>query len=100
MTHELVIEIHKALSQVNDPELRRPLPELGMVESVQVVNGVATIGIKLTISGCPMRDRLQSDIDSAVCAIDGVDSVLINFGVMSDEERDAVKKLLRGGREK
>lgn len=100
MTHELVIEVHKALSQVNDPELRRPLPELGMVESVQVVNGVATIGIKLTISGCPMRDRLQSDIDSAVCAIDGVDSVLINFGVMSDEERDAVKKLLRGGREK
>ena len=100
MTQETVTEIHKALSQVNDPELHRPLPDLGMVESVQVANGVATIGIKLTISGCPMRDRLQSDIDSALRAIDGVDSVVINFGVMSDEERDGVKKLLRGGREK
>ena len=100
MTQEIVTEIHKALSQVNDPELHRPLPDLGMVESVQVANGVATIGIKLTISGCPMRDRLQSDIDSALRAIDGVDSVVINFGVMSDEERDGVKKLLRGGREK
>lgn len=100
MTHELVTQIHNALAQVNDPELRRPLPDLGMVESVHVADGVATIGIKLTISGCPMRDRLQADINAAVSAISGVNSVVINFGVMSDEERDAVKKLLRGGREK
>ncbi len=100
MTHELVTAIHEALSRVNDPELRRPLTELGMVESVIFADGLATIAIKLTISGCPMRDRLRSDIEAAVGVIDGVNSVVINFGVMSDDERDAVKKLLRGGREK
>lgn len=92
--------IKAALWKVSDPELRRPLPELGMIGSVDFLDGVATLGIKLTISGCPMRDRLSEDITSAVSALGGVNSVIINFGVMSDEEREAVKKLLRGGREK
>ena len=100
MTHEKIAAIQAALAKVNDPELRRPLTDLGMVESVLFADGVATLGIKLTISGCPMRDRLSSDITAAVSAIAGVAQVVINFGVMSDEEREAVKKLLRGGREK
>ena len=100
MAHQMIEEIHRALATVNDPELRRPLPDLGMIESVEIADGVATIGIKLTISGCPMRDRLGSDLTAAVMAIAGVKEVHINFGVMSDEEREAVKKLLRGGREK
>jgi ATP-binding protein involved in chromosome partitioning len=100
MSRDIVSEIHQALAGVQDPELHRPLPDLGMVESVQCEKGVATLAIKLTISGCPMRDRLQADITSAVLAIEGVSTVNINFGVMTDEEREAVKKLLRGGREK
>ena len=97
---EVISAIHLALAQVNDPELRRPLPDLGMIESVNFLDGVATLGIKLTISGCPMRDRLSSDITAAVSEVAGVAKVVINFGVMNDEEREAVKKLLRGGREK
>ena len=100
MSTELVAQVERALATVNDPELRRPLTELGMVESVAVADGVATVGILLTISGCPMRDRLGSDIAAALEAISGIESVQINFGVMSDEQREAVKKLLRGGREK
>jgi ATP-binding protein involved in chromosome partitioning len=71
-----------------------------MVESVQCEDGLAHLKIKLTISGCPMRERLHSDITTAVSEIEGVDSVHIEFGVMTEEEREAVKKLLRGGREK
>ncbi len=100
MTQDIVDQIHQALAQVQDPELRRPLPELGMVQSVQYENGLAALTIKLTISGCPMRDRLRSDITAAVLAVSGVSKVEITFGVMNDEEREAVKKLLRGGREK
>ncbi len=100
MMDEITSAIRQALAQVNDPELRRALPDLGMVESVAYRDGVATLGIKLTISGCPMRDRLSSDITTAVGKVAGVAQVVINFGVMSDEEREAVKKLLRGGREK
>jgi ATP-binding protein involved in chromosome partitioning len=100
MTDTILSAIHEALSRVNDPELRRPLTDLGMVGSVEYVEGVVRLGIKLTISGCPMRDRLQSDITEALLAVPGIERVEITFGVMSDEEREAVKKLLRGGREK
>ena len=100
MTETVLTAIHRALALVNDPELRRPLPDLGMVQSVEFAGGLAQLVIKLTISGCPMRERLHSDISTAVLSVTGVERVEINFGVMSDEEREAVKKLLRGGREK
>ena len=100
MTEIVLTAIHRALALVNDPELRRPLPDLGMVQSVEFAGGLAQLVIKLTISGCPMRERLHSDISTAVLSVTGVERVEINFGVMSDEEREAVKKLLRGGREK
>ena len=92
--------INAALATVSDPELHRPLPELGMVESVAVNGAVAELKILLTISGCPMQDRLRSDITAAVIQVAAIDEVTIVFGVMSEEQRNRVKKLLRGGREK
>jgi ATP-binding protein involved in chromosome partitioning len=92
--------INTALGTVIDPELHKPLPELGMVESVNFTDGVAKIGILLTIVGCPMKDRLHSDITKSLANISEVKSVEINFGVMNEEQRNNVKKLIRGGREK
>jgi len=92
--------INAALATVSDPELHRPLPELGMVESVAVNGATAELKILLTISGCPMQDRLRSDITAAVIQVAEIDEVTIVFGVMSEEQRNNVKKLLRGGREK
>jgi ATP-binding protein involved in chromosome partitioning len=70
------------------------------VESVAFNNGIAQIKILLTISGCPMRERLHNDVLSAVSQVPGVSSVELEFGVMNETQRDNVKKLLRGGREK
>ena len=92
--------ISQALATVSDPELHRPLPDLGMVESVLFNDGIARLKILLTISGCPMRDRLKKDITDAVSKISEVSAVEIEFGVMNETQRDNVKKLLRGGREK
>lgn len=92
--------ISEALATVSDPELHRPLPDLGMVEEVHFADGFAKLKILLTISGCPMRDRLQKDISEAVLKVPQVSSVEIEFGVMNETQRDNVKKLLRGGREK
>jgi ATP-binding protein involved in chromosome partitioning len=92
--------INTALGTVIDPELHKPLPELGMVESVDFTDGVAKIGILLTIVGCPMKDRLHSDITKSLANISEVKNVEINFGVMNEEQRNSVKKLIRGGREK
>jgi len=92
--------IRKALGNVIDPELHKPLPELGMVESVDFSAGVAKIGILLTIVGCPMKDRLKADITKALSKIEEVKSIEVIFGVMNEEQRSNVKKLIRGGREK
>ena len=92
--------INTALGTVIDPELHKPLPELGMVESVDFTDGIAKIGILLTIVGCPMKDRLHSDITKSLANISEVKTVEVNFGVMNEEQRNNVKKLIRGGREK
>ncbi|MEI6869597.1 MAG: Mrp/NBP35 family ATP-binding protein [Actinomycetota bacterium] len=91
--------VHAALATVQDPELHRALPELGMVKSVEIIGDVAKLEILLTISGCPMRDRLQRDIEAAVTAVADINSVELTFGVMDEEQRANIKKLLRNGRE-
>ena len=100
MSSDVIALINAALATVSDPELHRPLPDLGMVERVEFSNGVADLKILLTISGCPMRDRLQKDVTEAVSKVPGVHQVSLEFGVMNEQQRDNVKKLLRGGREK
>jgi ATP-binding protein involved in chromosome partitioning len=91
--------VHAALATVQDPELHRALPELGMVKAVEISGSTAKLEILLTISGCPMKDRLQKDIDTAVTAVEGISAVEITFGVMDEEQRANIKKLLRNGRE-
>lgn len=92
-------KIQEALSKVNDPELHRSITELGMVQSIEQSGATVNLVILLTISGCPMRDRLTNDIKVAVLAVDGVNEVNIEFGVMIEEQRANIKKLLRNGRE-
>lgn len=99
-SNSVLDQVNAALATVSDPELHRPLPELGMVDSVEISGSVAKLHILLTISGCPMQDRLRGDITEAVIKVAEIDSVEIIFGVMSEEQRNNVKKLLRGGREK
>jgi ATP-binding protein involved in chromosome partitioning len=96
----LIDALSQALTTVQDPELHRSITDLGMVEDLSEDNGAVTIKVLLTISGCPMQDRLRSDISTALTNIQGVKSVNLTFGVMSQEQRDNVKKVVRGGREK
>lgn len=96
----LIDQVADALTSVQDPELHRSITDLGMVEDLNEDKGHISISILLTISGCPMRDRLQSDITSAVSAVTGVKTVSLTFGVMSAAQRDNVKKIMRNGREK
>lgn len=100
MSEKIIERIHVELGTVIDPELRRPLPELGMIESVQFSEGIVHVKVLLTISGCPMRDRLKNDVEAALERIEEVKKVDLEFGVMNDEQRNNVKKLLHGGVEK
>jgi len=90
--------IRAALATVDDPEIRRPITDLGMVRSISVdAHGAADIGILLTVAGCPLRDKLTTDITAAVGAVDGVTSVRVDFGVMTAEQRQSLQQQLRGG---
>ena len=90
--------LQQALSTVIDPEIRKPVTELGMVESVTVdASGRVAVTILLTVSGCPMKDTLTKDTTAALSKVPGVTAVDVTLGVMSDEQRVALRQQLRGG---
>ncbi|HKX14699.1 MAG TPA: P-loop NTPase [Propionibacteriaceae bacterium] len=91
-------QIRKALHRVDDPEIRRPITDLGMVDAIEVeASGRVRVRVLLTVPGCPLRDTLHRDVTAAVLAVPGVTSVDVDLGVMSDEQRAALRELLKGG---
>ncbi|MEP7089631.1 MAG: Mrp/NBP35 family ATP-binding protein [Nocardioidaceae bacterium] len=98
MTSPDLEQINAALATVNDPEIRRPITDLGMVESVVVdeIGGVR-VTVLLTVSGCPLKDTITRDVTTAVERVPGVTSVALDLGVMSAEQRAGLQEQLRGG---
>jgi ATP-binding protein involved in chromosome partitioning len=93
-----VPEIRQALHHVDDPEIRRPITDLGMVDDIDVdAEGRVRVRVLLTVSGCPLRDTLHRDVTAAVGAVSGVTAVDVELGVMSDQQRAALRDLLKGG---
>jgi ATP-binding protein involved in chromosome partitioning len=89
--------IHAALATVNDPEIRRPITELGMVRSVDVdPDGNVEVAVLLTVAGCPLRDTITRDVTRAVGDLDGVRGVSVVLDVMTDAQRTALREQLRG----
>src|SRR4249919_703026 len=98
LEHPLVPEIRAALHRVEDPEIRRPITDLGMVDSIEVdVAGRVGVRILLTVAGCPLRDMLTRNVTAAVLAVRGVSAVNVELAVMSDQQRAALRELLKGG---
>jgi ATP-binding protein involved in chromosome partitioning len=96
----LLDRVRTALSTVDDPEIRRPITELGMVADVEEVTpGDVRVRVLLTVSGCPLKGTLERDVSAAVTAVPGVSSVQVDLGVMSDAQRIALRDRLRGGQE-
>ena len=90
--------VHAALATVKDPEIHQPITDLGMVKSVDAdASGAVSVEVYLTVAGCPMRDRITSDVTRAVQAVPGVTDVSVVLDVMSDEQRQAMASKLRGG---
>ncbi|HLL68277.1 MAG TPA: Mrp/NBP35 family ATP-binding protein [Micromonosporaceae bacterium] len=90
--------LRTALATVDDPEIHRPITDLGMVRSATVrPDGVADVAILLTVAGCPLKDKLRTDITAAAMTVAGVTGVEIDFGVMDAEQRKGLQASLRGG---
>jgi ATP-binding protein involved in chromosome partitioning len=79
------------LSNVIDPELGADIVSLGMVPSVEIADdGIVTVEIKLTISGCPMRAEIKKEVETRVELHPGVARTKIVWGEMNAEERSEV----------
>lgn len=95
VTEEVILE---ALGTVIDPEIKRPITELGMVDGVVIEDTQITVKLLLTVSGCPLKDTLNRDITEAVGKVAPSAAVVVDMGVMSDEQRKNMQTMLRGGR--
>ena len=94
VTEEQIVE---ALRPVEDPELHRSIVDLGMLRGVDVRDdGVVGVLIALTVPGCPLKNEIQRRVSDAATELDGVESIDLEFTVMTDEDREALRQQLHG----
>ncbi len=99
MSTPLLEQVRAALGTVNDPEIKRPITDLGMVDTVEVSpTGEVSLKVLLTVSGCPLKDTINRDVNAAVRAVPGVTDVSLELGVMTPEQRAGLKETLSGGK--
>ena len=91
-------EVTAALETVIDPEIRRPITDLDMIDSVAVDGDRVAVTVLLTTAGCPLHATITKDVKEAVGALDGVAAVDVSMGVMDDEQKKALREKLNGGR--
>ncbi|MFE3543714.1 Mrp/NBP35 family ATP-binding protein [Nocardia sp. NPDC059177] len=90
-------DVRAGLAKVDDPEIRKPITELGMVKSIAIAdNGDVHIEVYLTTSGCPLRTEIIQRVTKAVADVPGAGAVTVDLDVMSDEQRTELRKSLRG----
>jgi ATP-binding protein involved in chromosome partitioning len=90
-------QITDALAKVIDPELKKPVTELGMVRNVDVEGTHIGVTIALTVPGCPLRHSFEEQVQRELGALSGIETVSTEFDVMSPEEKAALTARLRGG---
>src|SRR5215213_4813963 len=94
---ELESAVRAALAKVIDPELRRPITELGMVKNVTVeADGGVHVEVYLTTSACPKKNEISEAVSHAVADVPGTGAVNVSLDVMNDQQRTELRKQLRG----
>ena len=89
-------QVLDALRPVEDPELHRSIVDLDMVRKIAIDGSEVAVTVALTIAGCPLRSEITRRVDEAVVALDGVDTLDLDFTVMTDDERAALRTKLHG----
>ncbi|GAB3265380.1 Mrp/NBP35 family ATP-binding protein [Alteromonas gracilis] len=98
MSNPLLERVQAALATVNDPEIKRPITDLGMVDRVDIDDtGHVSLTVLLTVAGCPLKDTITRDVTAAVGKVPGVSGVDLELGVMTAEQRSQLKETLSGG---
>jgi ATP-binding protein involved in chromosome partitioning len=89
-------QVREALRGVNDPEIGKPIEDIGMLRGITVDGEDVRVDVWLTIEGCPLRDRITNDVTAALQPL-GVGRVEVTLTPMSEEQRQTLVGQLRGG---
>jgi ATP-binding protein involved in chromosome partitioning len=81
-------QVRQALRKVNDPEIGKPIEDLGMLQAVRIDDGTVTVQILLTVAGCPLKDRIDSDVRAALAPLEGIRHVQVLLGEMTGDQRE------------
>jgi ATP-binding protein involved in chromosome partitioning len=90
-------DVRQALRTVLDPEIGRPIEDIGMLRGIEIDGGVVNVDVLITIEGCPLKDRITNDVTAAVSPLEGVERVTVSLSPMTQEQREALVQQLRGG---
>ena len=90
-------QVREALRGVNDPEIGRPIEDIGMLQGIDVEGGLVRVHVLITIEGCPLKDRITNDVTAALAPLEGVTGVEVSLSPMSEEQRAGLVSQLRGG---
>ncbi len=93
-------QVMQVINSLEDPEIKRPLMEMGMIRNLEITEDTVSMTVVLTISGCPLKAMIQEETVAKLKAVPGVEHVNIEWGAMSDAERQALTERLRGPQKK
>lgn len=89
-------QVRAALRNVLDPEIHKPIEDIGMLKGIEVEGGTVRVHVLITIEGCPLKDRITADVQRALAPLEGVERVEVSLTPMSPEEREELVRKLRG----
>ncbi|MDP9295076.1 MAG: Mrp/NBP35 family ATP-binding protein [Actinomycetota bacterium] len=89
-------EVRAALRNVLDPEINRPIEDIGMLKEIEIEGGLVRVHVLITIEGCPLKERIEHDVTQAVAPLPGVERVEVPLTPMSQEQRQALVSKLKG----
>jgi ATP-binding protein involved in chromosome partitioning len=90
-------QVREALRSVMDPEIGRPIEDIGMLRGISIEGDTVRVDVLITIEGCPLKDRITNDVTAAVTPLEGVARVAVDLSPMTQEQRAALVQQLRGG---
>ena len=90
-------QVREALRTVMDPEIGRPIEDIGMLRGISIEGDTVRVDVLITIEGCPLKDRITNDVTAAVSPLEGVARVAVDLSPMTQEQRAALVQQLRGG---
>ena len=90
-------QVRQALRNVLDPEIGKPIEDIGMLQGIDVQDGLVRVHVLITIEGCPLKDRITNDVTNALQPVEGVERVEVELSPMSEPQRAELVSKLRGG---